>query len=330
MASLQGFELPSFTEEDLSDKKQAKKIMEYLYQLTEQLRYTLANLDEENFTKEFSESVGGGENITALTQKITDAQNMIASTRKQTAAGFEQTVQKDGIISAINQSLEEVAILANKINLNGVVTANNAFKINTDGSMEASYGKIGMFQFNAQTSFYSPFIAFMQTDAQIGHLLLGGNDMPDGKTAVVELTYTNNGGVLTTRSGVLTLLGANGVVLGNAGVPTTIYGSAVNVGNGVTPVYINGSAVYINGQQYTPGGSTGGGMNVTLYTYGSNIIMRDRPTIAGNIVITIPSTGTSVICSGSVGVYYGSGTETWNYCTYGSYSGWIRSDLLIA
>lgn len=49
---------------------------------------------------------------------------------------FESKVDKDGVISSINQSNEEISINANKINLNGAVTANENFKILNDGSME--------------------------------------------------------------------------------------------------------------------------------------------------------------------------------------------------
>lgn len=49
-------------------------------------------------------------------------------------------VDKNGVISSINQSSEAVTINASKINLNGVVTANENFKILTDGSMVANNG----------------------------------------------------------------------------------------------------------------------------------------------------------------------------------------------
>lgn len=62
--------------------------------------------------------------------------------------GMQSVVRKDGIISAINQTSEEVSINANRINLNGSVTANNNFKIKTDGSMEAVAGLIGGFNIN--------------------------------------------------------------------------------------------------------------------------------------------------------------------------------------
>jgi hypothetical protein len=50
-------------------------------------------------------------------------------------------VGDDEIISKINQSAEQITIDADKINLNGSVTANDNFKILTDGSMEAKNGK---------------------------------------------------------------------------------------------------------------------------------------------------------------------------------------------
>lgn len=52
------------------------------------------------------------------------------------------------IISTINQTAGSVSINADKINLNGAVTANNYFKINTDGSFSAIYGKIGAYTVN--------------------------------------------------------------------------------------------------------------------------------------------------------------------------------------
>lgn len=65
---------------------------------------------------------------------------------KQKADSIETEVSKkvngDEIISKINQSAESVAINASKISLNGAVTANSNFKINTDGSAETKSLKI--------------------------------------------------------------------------------------------------------------------------------------------------------------------------------------------
>lgn len=64
---------------------------------------------------------------------------------KGTDDGLESKVEKNGIVSAINQSSETVSINAKKINLNGAVSANENFKIKTDGSMETVAGKISGF-----------------------------------------------------------------------------------------------------------------------------------------------------------------------------------------
>ena len=69
----------------------------------------------------------------------------VSSQINQTATEINLEVSKkvgnDEIISKINQSAETVEISADKISLNGVVTANNNFKILGDGSMEATNGK---------------------------------------------------------------------------------------------------------------------------------------------------------------------------------------------
>lgn len=56
----------------------------------------------------------------------------------QTAEEITQMVKKDGVIAAINLSSEEAYILAPKIKLEGLVTANSYFKVLTDGSIEAT------------------------------------------------------------------------------------------------------------------------------------------------------------------------------------------------
>lgn len=73
---------------------------------------------------------------------------------RQTADSINTEVSKkvngDEIISSINQSAENVSIEANKINLNGAVTANQNFKIGSDGSAEMPKGKIGPWNISAE------------------------------------------------------------------------------------------------------------------------------------------------------------------------------------
>lgn len=88
--------------------------------------------------------------------KITDS--AIVST-VTSSSSWSTKADKASLISQINQSAETVAIQANKINFNGLVTANNYFKILPDGSMETIKGKIGGWEIdgnklkNNQTNF---------------------------------------------------------------------------------------------------------------------------------------------------------------------------------
>lgn len=97
-----------------------------------------------------SEKVAAAEkNANAATdEKLTEystTEEMNAAIKVK-ADAIESTVSKkvgsNEIISKINQSAERVSIKASKISLNGAVTANSNFKINTDGSAETKALKI--------------------------------------------------------------------------------------------------------------------------------------------------------------------------------------------
>lgn len=75
-----------------------------------------------------------------FTTKV-EVNSNIEQTAEQINLEVSKKVGNDEIISKINQSAEAVEISADKISLNGVVTANNNFKILSDGSMEATNGK---------------------------------------------------------------------------------------------------------------------------------------------------------------------------------------------
>ena len=87
--------------------------------------------------------------VTRKLQSYSTTEQMNSAIR-QTADSINTEVSNkvngDEIISKINQSAENVSIEANKINLNGAVTANQNFKIGLDGSMEALSGLIGEWQ----------------------------------------------------------------------------------------------------------------------------------------------------------------------------------------
>lgn len=80
--------------------------------------------------------------ITSAEQKITD-DAIVSTVRKSTLYknDLNGKVNSTEIISTINQTAESIKIQASKIKLEGLVTANNYFKILTDGSIEAVNGK---------------------------------------------------------------------------------------------------------------------------------------------------------------------------------------------
>ena len=100
--------------------------------------------------KTVSEKVAAAEKNTnaATDEKLTEYSTTteINAAIKVKADAIESKVSKkvgsNEIISKINQSAESVSINASKISLNGAVTANSNFKINTDGSAETKALKI--------------------------------------------------------------------------------------------------------------------------------------------------------------------------------------------
>lgn len=198
MSVLNNFSIPNISGEDLSDSRKVKAILDSLRILDENLRYAMYNLDpEDNFSESALKTYRGlisraekigedGKEYTTLIEQNAEAIRLeaqrainqeieLAAALSVTAEGLESKVEKDGIISAINQSAETVSIKANKIDLNGAVTANNYFKINTDGSVETSAITIGgkNSKINIQTSSTTyDVIALNYTDAS--HTLLAG------------------------------------------------------------------------------------------------------------------------------------------------------------
>lgn len=70
------------------------------------------------------------------------------------------------IVSTINQTAESIKIQASKISLEGIITANSYFKINTDGSMVATSGKIGKFNITS---------SYIDTGSGTTNAGMGGN-----------------------------------------------------------------------------------------------------------------------------------------------------------
>lgn len=113
--------------------------------------------------------------LVELDDRVTKAESSI----KQNSEGIETKVSKDGIISAINQTAEEVKINALRIALEGLVTANKNFKILEDGSMETTNGKFtGIVH---ATELYAAFL-YAEQYFKVRQTLIGG----DYSTLIVE------------------------------------------------------------------------------------------------------------------------------------------------
>lgn len=83
------------------------------------------------------------DNITAEVSRATTVEGNLSSRISVNAGNIELKVNKDGVISAINLSSEEAKIQAKKISIDGVLSVNGTFQVDTQGYMKATGGTIG-------------------------------------------------------------------------------------------------------------------------------------------------------------------------------------------
>lgn len=94
--------------------------------------------------------------------------NKLIRTVDETVSEVAKKVGNDEIISRINQTAEEIKILAQRIALEGLVTINGRFKILADGSMEAVNGKFAGALDGATGSFTSLVCDGGEIDFRVG------------------------------------------------------------------------------------------------------------------------------------------------------------------
>ena len=266
---LNWLQLPNISEDSLADAAERRKILESLYALNEQLKYALMNLDESNFTDEFKETLDMTSDVAALTQRVEDAEAGVVSVRKQTAEGFSQTVKKDQIISAINQSAELVQILANKINLNGYVSINGAFSVDENGYLHAQNGgQIGNWLITSN-----------------GLLSANGSVALNGQSGAITGSAISGGSITGTAISGGTIAGSTvvgGSIMGASGYFSGILGSQNNgwtfdgyncslLQNGVPTVTLNGSTITLSGGYSTIGYGNSHVMN-SQFRFGNNVV----------------------------------------------------------
>lgn len=172
--------LPDLSSADLSSKKEIKALRDAMYVLNEQLSYTLSHLDAENLSDSLTKSISASAEKSEQAEKgVEECKSAIEKTNETIAL----KVQKGEIISEINQSAEQVKIRAEKIALEGVVTANDGFRINLDGSMEATAGSLGAFSVDANGN-----LAGAAT-LQVGGMTFSGNKASGLSVSADNLDY---------------------------------------------------------------------------------------------------------------------------------------------
>ena len=90
--------LPRFTDADLDDEKQRRRIMSYLYKLDEQLRYVLTHLDSENFTKEMQQYLDGRVSMEQY-DEVTGNLTRLSTSVSQNASEISLVAEKTGVNS---------------------------------------------------------------------------------------------------------------------------------------------------------------------------------------------------------------------------------------
>ncbi|MEG1563346.1 MAG: tail fiber domain-containing protein [Bacteroides sp.] len=105
-----GLNLPDIKDSDLNDEKQRRQILEYLYQLTEQLRFVLSNIGEENLTAELSEKIDSTEVIKELEGSIKDAYGNIASLTRTANSLISTVGDLSGNVASIEQYVDSLTL----------------------------------------------------------------------------------------------------------------------------------------------------------------------------------------------------------------------------
>lgn len=271
MAAFQGFDLPEVSADKLASMsredllKHLKQLEEYMYTLTEQLRYTLNNLDADNMSDDFVAEVSNSSAVRALTQTVENVQNGMKSVQKQTAEGFENVVYKDEVVSSINQTAEMIKIDADKIALEGYVSINGKFTVDENGNMTATGGEIGGFEIENNTITSSGIV--LDSSSSSGGLYITQN---------YEVCGTLSGSVsgVNEHAVALTAIGdfAHASVFGGTGsrlnvgynsstrkeeARLTAESTALVVTGGRIDIGSTGTDVYIAGQLFGGGGGSG-------------------------------------------------------------------------
>ena len=204
-------------------------------------------------TKNFSNN-----DINRFVKKTDKSISQIKLENKQISLEVSGKVGKDEVISCINQTPESITIKAQKISLEGVVTANNYFQILEDGSMRAvnsdfsgritaNSGSIGGWTIEEGSLIGDRVGLRSQNEGTNKIAIWAGSSIPNGAPF-----YVTNDGFLKTSNAEI-----QGSISGSTITGGTVSGTTINGGtiNGTT---INtdkdlhvGNNIYINSEVQT-------------------------------------------------------------------------------
>lgn len=133
-----GLDLPkiNFTANDLDDERQRRKIMGWLYKLTEQLEFTLNNLDEDNLSDTLTDvinSKAGAESLSELGDSVKRVSTEVRQNAEEIALkASSETVNALG--EQVGKNTAAVALTPEKISaaVNGMQIGGTNLVLNTD------------------------------------------------------------------------------------------------------------------------------------------------------------------------------------------------------
>lgn len=237
-----GIDIPDIKSDDLMNNKKVSMILQQLQVIDRNIRFAIENIDpEENFDKSALETYKGlksevkklGEDGTEYrtlleqteeairleAKRAAAAEGELSAALEVTAEGIASKVSKDGVISAINQSAEQVLIQAQKINLDGELTAGENFRLNIntntnlydvlglnykDGSHTLltgiKPGDIAVQYDDIEASMSTDGFAFSKDDGTID-ALYGNNALTKGYGSFGKGVYVGSGTGVYTRYG---------------------------------------------------------------------------------------------------------------------------------
>ncbi len=171
-----------------------------------------------------------GEVTKTFNRQIADTRATITKTAESITLEVAKKVGYDEVISSINQTAEQITINASKISLEGAVSINKTFQIDTQGYLQCTGGKIGGFSIGT-SSLYNGLSSFSGTTNGVyigtdGIALGGGKFKVDSSGNLTASSGTFTGKV---RANQIQVGGDNGYITGSQIGSSTISGG--NIGS---------------------------------------------------------------------------------------------------